>query len=81
MTLNQTDKKIHDDYVDLMKSRLDWAVETERYEMAARLRDLVEYETTEDENFKRQYYLNLVKKYYPEFYETIKDKPIKTNKL
>ena len=62
------------DYVQVMQERLDWCVETERYEMAARLRDLIEYETTEDENIKTQYYLNLAKKYAPDFYESIKHK-------
>jgi thymidylate synthase len=38
------------DYVAVMQERLDWCVQTERYEMAARLRDLIEYETTGDEN-------------------------------
>jgi len=36
-------------YIEMMQSRLDWCVETERYEMAAKLRDLVKYETTDDE--------------------------------
>ena len=31
----------HSAYVQLMQNRLDWCVETERYEMAARLRDLI----------------------------------------
>lgn len=57
-----------------MQERLDWCVDTERYEMAARLRDLIEYETTDDEKYKQQYYLNLAKKYAPDFYEVIKHK-------
>jgi hypothetical protein len=64
-------------YINLMQSRLDWCVETERYEMAARLRDLIKYETIDDENFKHQYYLNLLKKYAPEtpeFYKRMKEK-------
>lgn len=61
-------------YVEIMQDRLDWCVEYERYEMAARLRDLIEYETTKDENIKTQYFLNLVKKYSPDFYESIKQK-------
>jgi hypothetical protein len=63
--------------VDIMQNRLDWCVETERYEMAARLRDLIIYETTNDEEFKQQYYLELLKKYapeYPEFYDKMKEK-------
>lgn len=63
--------------VDVMQARLDWCVETERYEMAARLRDLIIYETTNDEEFKQQYYLELLKKYapeYPEFYNKMKEK-------
>jgi hypothetical protein len=65
------------EYINLMQSRLNWCVETERYEMAARLRDLIKYETTDDENFKHQYYLDLLKKYAPEtpeFYERMKEK-------
>lgn len=61
-------------YVEIMQERLDWCVETERYEMAARLRDLIEYETTQDENIKTQYFLNLAKKYSPDFYKSIKHK-------
>ncbi len=62
------------DYVNVMQERLDWCVETERYEMAARLRDLIEYETTEDKSIKDKYYLQLVNKYAPDFYEVIKRK-------
>ena len=65
------------EYINLMQNRLNWCVETERYEMAARLRDLIKYETTDDENFKHQYYLDLLKKYAPEtpeFYERMKEK-------
>jgi len=62
------------DYVNVMQERLDWCVETERYEMAARLRDLIEYETTEDKSIKDKYYLQLVNKYAPDFYEVIKHK-------
>ena len=64
-------------YIEMMQSRLDWCVETERYEMAAKLRDLVKYETTTDEQYKHQYYLELLKKYAPEtpeFYERMKEK-------
>jgi len=67
----------HSAYIQLMQNRLDWSVETERYEMAARLRDLIKYETIDDENFKHQYYLDLLKKYAPEtpeFYERMKEK-------
>lgn len=67
----------HSAYIQLMQNRLDWCVETERYEMAARLRDLIKYETIDDENFKHQYYLDLLKKYAPEtpeFYERMKEK-------
>ena len=65
------------DLVDVMQERLEWCVETERYEMAARLRDLIIYETTDDEKYKHQYYLELLKKYTPEtpeFYERMKEK-------
>lgn len=64
----------HDAYIELMKNRLDWCVQTERYEMAARLRDLIEYETTQDENIKNKYYLQLLQKYAPEFHEVVKHK-------
>jgi len=64
----------HEAYVQLMQSRLDWCVQTERYEMAARLRDLIEYETTQDENIKNAYYLQLLQKYAPEFHEVVKHK-------
>lgn len=74
MTLEETDKELHTAFVDIMQSRLDWCVETERYEMAARLRDLIEYETTEDENIKTQYFLNLTKKYAPDYYQVIRKK-------
>lgn len=60
-----------------MQERLDWCVQTERYEMAARLRDLIIYETTEDEECKHKYYLELLKRYtpeYPEYYNKIKEK-------
>ena len=63
--------------VDIMQNRLDWCVETEHYETAARLRDLIIYETTDDEKFKQQYHLELLKRYapgYPEYYEKIKEK-------
>lgn len=66
-----------DAYIKVMQERLDWCVETERYEMAAKLRDLIIYETTDDEEFKHQYYLNLLRKYAPEtpeFYEVMKKK-------
>jgi hypothetical protein len=63
--------------VDVMKNRLEWCVETERYETAARLRDLITYETTDDEEFKQQYYFELVKKYAPEFYEVLVNKKSK----
>jgi hypothetical protein len=65
---------INQEYVEIMEERLNWCVKTERYEMAARLRDLIEYETTDDENIKTQYFLNLAKKYSPDFYESIKHK-------
>ena len=64
-------------YIEIMQDRLDWCVEKERYEMAAKLRDLIIYETTEDEEYKNKYYLELLKKYspeYPEFYEVVKKK-------
>lgn len=75
--LQQEVEKIDSMFVVLMQERLDWCVETERYEMAARLRDLIKYETTDDEEYKHQYYLELLKKYAPEcpeFYERMKEK-------
>jgi hypothetical protein len=65
------------DLVDVIQERLEGCVETERYEMAAKLRDLIKYETIEDEKYKHQYHLKLLKKYAPEtpeFYERIKEK-------
>jgi hypothetical protein len=67
----------HSAYVQLMQNRLNWCVKTEKYEMAARLRDLVKYETIDDKEYKHQYYLELLKKYAPEtpeFYEQMKEK-------
>jgi len=65
-------------YIGIIQERLDWCVQTERYEMAAKLRDLIKYETTDDdEEYKHQYYLELLKKYAPEcpeFYERMKEK-------
>ena len=62
------------DYVEEMQRRLDWCVDTERYEMAARLRDLIEYETTDNKDTKNKYYMQLLKKYEPGFYEAVKHK-------
>jgi hypothetical protein len=73
---------IQSSYINLMQTRLNWCVETERYETAARLRDLIKYETTDDEQYKKQYYLELLKKYAtdcPEFYEKMKKKYSKIN--
>ena len=64
-------------YIKIMQDRLDWCVETEHYETAAKLRDLIIYESTDDEEIKHQYYLYLLKKYAPEcpeFYEKMKEK-------
>ena len=64
-------------YIEVMQDRLDWCVEKERYEMAAKLRDLIKYETTEDEEYKHRYYIELLKKYAPEtpeFYQRMKEK-------
>jgi len=68
---------IQNAYIKIMQERLDWCAQTERYEMAARLRDLIIYETTDDEKFKQKYHLELIKKYasdIPGYYETIKKK-------
>jgi len=51
------------DLIKIMQDRLDDCVVRERYEMAAKLRDLIEYETTDNEEYKHQYYLKLLKKY------------------
>ena len=72
---------LQSDLVDIMQDRLEWCVETERYEMAAKLRDLIIYETTDDEKFKQQYYLKLVKKYSPEFYKVLSKKYSQQNEL
>ena len=49
-------------YIEVMKERLDGCVQNERYEMAAKLRDLIIYETTDDEKLKQKYHLELIKK-------------------
>jgi protein-arginine kinase activator protein McsA len=49
--------------IKIMQDRLDDCVVRENYEMAAKLRDLIEYETTDNEEYKHQYYLKLLKKY------------------
>lgn len=80
--LQQEIEKIDSAFIALMQTRLNWCVETERYETAARLRDLIKYETTDDEQYKKQYYLELLKKYAtdcPEFYEKMKKKYSKIN--
>jgi hypothetical protein len=74
MGLQQESDDVHSSFIELMQNRLNWSVETERYEMAARLRDLIEYETTEDKNIKNKYYLQLLNKYAPDFYEVVKHK-------
>ena len=51
------------DLIEIMQYRLDDCVVRERYEMAAKLRDLIIYETTDNEEYKHQYYLKLPKKY------------------
>jgi hypothetical protein len=63
--------------IEIMQYRLDDCVVRERYEMAAKLRDLIKYETTDNKEYKHQYYLKLLKKYAPEcpeFYERMKEK-------
>ena len=60
--------------VDIMQERLEWCVKTEHYETAAHLRDLIIYDTTDDEKYKQQYYLKLVKIYSPEFYKVLEKK-------
>ena len=65
------------DLIKIMQDRLNDCVVRERYEMAAKLRDLIKYETTDDEEYKHQYYLELLKKYAPEtpeFYKRMKEK-------
>ena len=64
-------------YIEVMKERLDGCVQNERYEMAAKLRDLIIYETTDDEKLKQKYHLELIKKYasdIPGYYEKIEKK-------
>jgi len=60
------DATLQSQYIEVMQERLGWCVKTERYEMAAKLRDLIKYETTDDEDFKEQYYQHLLAKYTPE---------------
>ena len=67
-------------YIEVMKERLDGCVQNERYEMAAKLRDLIIYETTDDEKFKQQYHLELLKRYAPEYSEYYKKMKEKYNK-
>jgi len=65
------------DLIKIMQDRLEDCVVRERYEMAARLRDLIKYETTDDEEYKHHYYIELLKKYAsdcPEYYEKMKKK-------
>jgi len=66
------------EYIDIMQQRLDWCVEVERYEMAARLRDLIKYELTEDPEYKQEYYYQLLERYAPDFLEVIRAKKDKT---
>jgi hypothetical protein len=66
------------EYIDIMQQRLDWCIETERYEMAARLRDLIKYESTEDSEYKQEYYYQLLERYAPDFLEVIRAKKDKT---
>ena len=66
------------EYINIMQQRLDWCVETERYEMAARLRDLIKYESTEDSEYKQEYYYQLLERYAPDFLEVIRTKKDKT---
>jgi hypothetical protein len=66
------------EYINIMQQRLDWCVETERYEMAARLRDLIKYESTEDSEYKQEYYYQLLERYAPDFLEVIRAKKDKT---
>lgn len=66
------------EYINIMQQRLDWCVETERYEMAARLRDLIKYESTEDSEYKQKYYYQLLERYAPDFLEVIRAKKDKT---
>ena len=66
------------EYINIMQQRLDWCVEIERYEMAARLRDLIKYESTEDSEYKQEYYYQLLERYAPDFLEVIRAKKDKT---
>ncbi len=44
------------EYIEYLQGKLDDCVEREWYEMAARLRDLLEYEITDNKEYKNQYY-------------------------
>lgn len=51
--------------VKALQEKLDWCVEYERYEMAARFRDLIKYETVDDPEWKKEYMNKLMEKYCP----------------
>jgi protein-arginine kinase activator protein McsA len=50
-------------YIQDSQERLEWCVETERYELAARIRDRIIYDTTDNEEWKKQYMAKLKQKY------------------
>jgi hypothetical protein len=52
-------------YLQDAQEQLDWCVETERYELAARIRDRIRYTTTDDKEWKEQYINQLKQKYTP----------------
>ena len=66
---------ISKEYIDSMQERLDWCVDTERYELAASFRDHIKALTThkDDNEFQRQYFLRLIEKYHPDQFEEWKE--------
>ena len=66
---------ISKEYIDSMQERLDWCVNTERYELASSFRDYIKALTThkDDNEFQRQYFLRLIEKYHPDQFEEWKE--------
>lgn len=58
-----------DKYKQTLQTQLNWCVEKEYYEMAARLRDIIASEETDDE--KQDNPNSLLEKYSPIFYEVL----------
>jgi len=67
-------KDLKEQYVEVLTDRMNWCANTERYELAAGYRDAIKNQTTDDEEWKEQYYYKLCKKYSPEFLHLFKPK-------